>query len=89
MITKQIEYTQFGRRLTTICQEKGYSLRRLAQESQLASHALIVRACQGKLQPSRDVVLRWCTVLQCDADERRKLLHPIGYATPEEMEEDV
>ncbi len=78
-------YTVFGLLLDALCREKGYSLHRLARESGTGSHSSLVRACQGKSQPSRDLVLSWCNALQCTAEQRAALMHAIGYATPEEM----
>jgi transcriptional regulator with XRE-family HTH domain len=78
-------YNEFGKYLDQLCLEQGISFSRLAGEAGMKSHASIVRAAQGKSKPTREHLLSWCQILGCSPEQQARLLHPFGYATPEEL----
>lgn len=73
----------FGALLKQVRTERGFSQSRLADEAG-ADHSYVSRLEAGHRQPSRDMLMRVCEVLRCNADEREALFHAAGFVVGNE-----
>lgn len=85
-LKKSLErYTRAGLLLDELCKAKGWSFRRLAQESGTPQTSIARTALGGRI-PSPDKIDKWCQALECTKTKRTELFHVLGLATPEEKE---